>query len=245
MSNRVSCEKSDLQRIPEQLAAKKTSGDGHFFQAVDEWLKQAGGAFDVMNAFNRVCKFFGNDHLKAKAEGYLDVAAVPRLPSVAISMIQRLNSARSEKKTLPVVTDVSHQIFDVGATACYAWAVFAQRRQPVLYKTAAVFDVLSDVTDFGTCSFRCWDYQKKLAQIKTAPPLIQQAICNEWRDSQINMIRVVTAIATSIFACCLVLTGTALVPAMAAVTIAIANSIFTILAYYHKNYWCNVQLTIG
>jgi len=244
MSNRVASEMSGYRPVRECLTAEKKNSGGSFFQVTQEWLDRADGTFDLMNAFKKICTLLGHGFYQTQAESFLDAAAVPRLPSVTISMVQRLNSARFEKKTIPVVADASHQVFDVGATACYAWAFFKQQPQSVL-KAASVFDVLSDGTDVVTNVHRWWDFQKKQVQAKSAPQLIQQAILNEKRDAVLNLIRAVSAVAASIFACFLVLTGASLVPMTAAVTIAIASSIFTILAYYHKNYWCNVQLKIN
>ena len=244
MANRVACEMKNLQQIPVDLQVEEKHSDGGFFQISKEWLEQASGAYDLMNFFKRFCTLFGKGFFQSQLEGYLDAAALPRLPSVTISLVQRLDKARSEKKSLPVISDVSHQIFDVSATACYACAFFKKQPQPVL-KAASLFDVFSDATDVSTYALRCCDFEKKQAQAKMAPRPVQQEILNERRDSWINLIRAVTAVAFSIFACFLILTGTALVPTMAAVTIGIANSIFTILAYYHKNYWCNVLLKIN
>jgi uncharacterized membrane protein YphA (DoxX/SURF4 family) len=131
----------------------------------------------------------------------------------------------------------------MGSTTCYACAFFQKQPQSI-FKIASIFDLLGDVTDFSTHTMRFRDSINLQARAKTAPLAVQRAIRNEKNDLFIHLIRTVTAVATSVLACYLLMTGSALIPAMAAVTIAIANSVFTILAHYHKNYWCNAQLAV-
>jgi hypothetical protein len=233
MTNSITCEISNLQR----------NSDGRFLPVMKAWLEQTSGAYDIMNAFKRTCTLFRLDFFKNQADGYLDGASAIRLPSVTIATAQRLKEAKSEKKTATVVVDVTRQLSDMGSTVCYAGA-FVQKNPQSILKTASIFDVLYDAMDFGFNAIRyrrLIDFQTE-AQI--AAPEIQQDIQSEKNHTLFQLIRTVTAIATSFLGCFLLMTGTSLVPAVAAVTIAIANSILTIFVHYHKNYWCNIQFKI-
>jgi len=244
MTKSITYQITNLQHLVDHDHSSAQSSQRRFFPVMKSWLEQTGGAFDALNAFKRVCTFLNMDFYRKQADGYLDAAAGLRLPSVTISTVQKLDAARFEKKTPAVISDVTHQLSDMGSTTCYACAFFQKHPQSI-FKVASLFDLLGDVTDFTTHTMRLRDSMNLHARAKTAPHAVQQAIRNEKNDLFIHLIRTVTAVATSVLACYLIMTGTALIPAVAAVTIAIANSVFTILAHYHKNYWCNAQLSIS
>jgi|GEM_PF-2261141 len=233
MANQVTFDGS----CTEQAANAGRHSVGRFFHVTAEWAGQASNAYDLINALKRIFASLGNGFLQSRMDSYLDIAAVPRLPTIAIPLARDLYEARSEKLTAKSAVDWSHRLFDVGSTACYALAAFKKRAQSIL-KAASVLDVLSDSTDCGVYALKCRELAGKWSQLKTASAPVQRAVQNEWSESFIQLMRTITAVAVSVLACWVAITGVVLVPAVALIA-ALANSFFTIFAHYHKNYWCN------
>jgi hypothetical protein len=210
-----------------------------FLATTKKLVESTDNAYDVMNLIKKLSSALGLMYYKKGAEGYVDAVAVPRLPSVAISLAQRIGLARTEKMTLRAATDISHKFFDFGSTACYAGAFFNQNHQLPLLKVGSVFDVCSDATDLANYAFRYQEIAAKQERAKTAAPTVLKTIHLEKTNAVLHIVRAIAAVAASVFAAYLFFTGISLFPAMIAVTASIASSALSILTYYHEHYWCN------
>ena len=227
-----------------KYTAEKPPTSGNFLETIKTWFDGSAGAFDFMNALKKAADLSGNDHILKQAKGYIAGTSIPRVYTTALTACRgykALREGRVDKHQGPI--DFAHQVFDFFLMSTYSFAFF--RKTPTTsLQAATVLNVGCDATDvlsFGVQSFKGWERRAMLA---TANPVIQKANENAFHNALIKLAKSVTAFIASIFSVFLLITGTVLVAPAIAVTVALSSSIFNILAYYHKNYWCDTALKI-
>jgi hypothetical protein len=222
----------------EQLTADPVKTSGRFWDTLKTWVGESSGAFDLMNSMKKICTLSGNDYLAGKAGGFVAGASVPRLFGASISLVQTCKKAHAEKVMTPhIAADLTHQGLDTLTTAAYASAFFAKTSQPFINAGTALGTV-SDASDAAVFATEISDSQKRLQGAETAAPAIKTAIKNDITWSVLKLIKAVTAAVAGFFATYLILMGAPLVPVALALTISVASSLFSVSAYYFKNYYC-------
>ena len=224
-----------------KLTTEKLSTAGSFCETMKIWLDAAAGSFDFMNTLKKIsvlCKF---EHIQKQANGYIAGTSVPRVCTTAYTLYKSIKTYRQDKVvSIQRGADVVHQTFDFAAAFSYTTAFF--RTKPTTSLNAGAFmncaADAADVVSFSDQVCKGWDRQSKLA---AACPVLQKANKNVLVYTLLKLVKSVTAFVAGVFAC-FVLLGTALVCPVFAVTVALTSSIFNILAYYHRNYWCDTFL---
>lgn len=211
---------------------------GGFFNALKDEASATSGARDLAKMARTACTVL---HGPNRINGYLDTTAVFYLPVAAINLGQTL--AKPFVWTAHTVSDLTHQFFDVLATAAYAIAVFVKTQLPFL-NAGAFLGMFSDSTEFASYTTDCIDSTKRRQLLAGAPKEFQVANEHKISYARLKMVKTVTAAVADIFACYLLVMGAALVPAAVALAVAFTSTLFSMLAFYHDNYWVNSNLKV-
>ena len=230
----------DEKNFYDDSKSKGKHSAGSFIESVKTWVGDTAGAFDLMNTLKKVFDLFGNQFLLGQARGYIGGAAVPRLPGAVISLYQAVTK-KDKVWTAHACADVLHQTTDVATTGSYFGAFFAKNPQPFL-RAATYCAVANDTTDVAAFAVRLHDVCTTFPDSVKISPQLLSAVNNEKTFDILKLIKTVTAVFASVMALCTMILGAPLVPVAVTLTIAITSSVFSILSYYHKNYWSAYNL---
>jgi hypothetical protein len=227
-----------------KLTAEKPVTSGNLTKTVKLWFESTKGAFDFMQTLKKVAVLCGNEHLETQSKRYIAGTSIMRVPSTVIAINDTIQAYKKDKVfDLQRKADFSHQLFDCGTMLAYSTAFFGKNVANPL-KAAAILSLGNDLTDaasFGVKINHGLEWKQRLV---SAGPLLQRANHNILVNSFLKLIKAVTGFVAGIFASFALFTGAVLISPTIAVTIALSSTIFSILAHYHNNYWCDSFLKI-
>ena len=227
-----------------KLTAETPETSGKFTKTMKSWFESTKGAFDFMQTLKKVANLSGNKHVETQAQRYIAGTSLMRLQPTAMTIHDTIKTYQKDKViNAQRAADFSHQIFDFSTMVAYSTAFFTENPIKPL-KAAAVLSAGSDLTDvasFGVKIKSGFEWKKRLV---TASPALQHANHNAMVNSLLKLIKSITGFTAGIFSSFLMFTGTVLISPTIAVSVALASSVFAILAHYHNNYWSDTFLKV-
>jgi hypothetical protein len=205
----------------------------NFPNSIMAWAADAGGAYDLLEATRKMAELCGNQALAHRALKYVSASAVPRLPAVAIDLMQSIH--HPTRRGLSAVSDAAHQFFDLSAMISYVAAFFSKNPDRFVNAGTAL-DAAADTSDTVTFIADLKDWCGKLARMDGASSELIGAIRDQRNHTLLKLAKAVTAAVVGFFSCWFLMTSVAIVPAAVALAISLISTFFSIASSYYDNY---------
>lgn len=237
-------ERISIQYGYEKLTTDSSKTFGNKSETMKSWFEGTAGAFDFMTTINKIAKLIGNELIVTKTKQYLDGTAVPRVYTTGKLLAQSLQDLKNDRViNVERGAKIGQEAFDFGAMVSFAIGYFTEHSKQFVNRGITLL-TLRDASASVSCGAQIANTMRRAEFLKTASPVLQHANTNLLTNSFLKLVKYVTHLAAGIFSCYAIYMGAALVNPTVAVSIALISSIFSILAYYHKNYWCDQILKV-
>lgn len=230
---------------------EKLKTSGNFANTADAWCASAGGGYDFMKTLNKISILLGWDHLTTKTSGYLAATCVPRVYTTAKKLHESYHVYQKDGvHNVQRCFDWSFQGLDFAAMCAFATTFFT--KEFARAKQAGNWLLFGrDIADVGMNSTQIIKAHQRAKELKlrakeyagSEQPVLH-ANSNLIKNSFLKLIKAVLAAVTGFFTCYALAFGIPLISATVAASVALTSVLFNILAYYHKNYWCDSFLKV-
>jgi hypothetical protein len=228
----------DRQWIDENPNKKS---EGTWMNRVIDYMRKGKGAKRVLKVVQKISRFLGEVGVESSALKNLDssigvtgsVLGLTRLPAAIRNAYQALAALREKndgismvRKGVEAVRDTMDAVSSVGDAAAFLSG------NPIVSTVAQVTGLTSDVADL---QITIGDCQKAVALEKTAQGEVKKALTHSKVYYMLRVAQCVAGIALAVFGLAVLVTGVALVPALAWIGLTMAVLVGSIAIDFFKN----------